>query len=81
MTDSLMSRQISQHVSLSLGSSSLFHRRDGGKMMARNKQCCQVDMAENLGIFNTDVKSINNRRSVSGGKRAKAPTQAAVFWG
>lgn len=36
-------------------------------------------MAENLGIFNTDVKSINDRGNVSGGKRAKAHTQSGVL--
>lgn len=35
VTDSLMSRQTRKHVSLSLGSPSLFHRRDGGKMTTR----------------------------------------------
>lgn len=77
--DSLMSQQTSKHVSLSLGSPSLFHLRvGGGKNDGENKQWCQVDTVENLGIFNTEVKSINDRRNVSGGKRAKVHTHSHV---
>lgn len=80
MIDSLMSRQTRKHVSLSPGSPSLFHRRDGGND-GENKRRWQVDTAENLGIFNADVKSMNDRMDVSGRKRTGVRTQTGMFWG
>lgn len=49
--DSLMSRQTSKHVLLSLGSPSLFHRRDGEKMMERKAVTPGRYGGKNLGIF------------------------------
>lgn len=66
MIDSLMSRQTSKHVSLLLGSPSLFHRRDGGGDENKRRYRGRY---QNLGIFNTDVKSIKDRRN---GQRQEA---------